>query len=224
MAGGVNVMNSTEFDEPGWGWEALGNFAAGYFGSAIGIAEGGNAAAAFVSSGMFTMVVNDVAGDHDDMYDVAQSFVGGGLSGLLGKNLYKGAIGAKSKGFWGKWYGKGVKFGNEAYAGFFAFDPDDKFCKTPWYSHLGIYAAGFTNGLMVAGFEGWGKEEIANLDLSNTNSILAGGDFVARGLGTFTEFTLTSYAKYGKFKWAGFKDKATNGGMKNLGYLLTTYF
>jgi len=106
----------------------------------------------------------------------------------------------------------------------FAFDPDDKFCKTPWYSHLGVYAAGFTNGLIVAGFEGWGKDELRKLDLSKTNSILAGSDFMTRSFGVFTEFTLTSYAKYGKFKWTGFGNKAGKGSIKNLGYLLTTYY
>ena len=108
--------------------------------------------------------------------------------------------------------------------GFYAYEQDEKLLETHGYSHLGVVAGGFANGLIVAGFEGLGKDEIANFKISNSNSILAGSDFAARSLGTFAEFTMTSYAKYGKFKWTGFADKAGKGGLKNLGYLLTTYF
>ncbi len=106
----------------------------------------------------------------------------------------------------------------------YAFDKEDKFLETPWYAHIEIFGAGAANGLLVAGFEGWGKDELRKLDLSKTNSIIAGSDFATRSLGTFAEFTLSSYAKYGKSKWTGFADKAGKGGLKNFGYLFTTYF
>ena len=223
VAGSSNMYNNTDFDEAGWGWEALGHFGAGYLGSAVGI--NGHTEAAFSLSGTLTMLVNEFAGDHDGIYDVYQSFVGGGLSGLLGKNLYKNALGVKSEGFWGKWYGKGVKYGNEAYAGFFAFDKEDKFLKTPLYSHLGIYAAGFANGVIVAGFDEF-SEDIFD-ELGATKGFAKSGiELGVRSLGVGTEFGLTSFAKskYKTINGKGFGSKAGKGSLKNLGYILTTYY
>jgi hypothetical protein len=72
-----------------------------------------NGYTAFVTAGSLTMITDGIAGDFEDEYDMAQSFVGGGLSGLVGKNINKKITGGP-KTFWDKWYGKGIAFGNES--------------------------------------------------------------------------------------------------------------
>ena len=105
----------------------------------------------------------------------------------------------------------------------FASNLSDKFCKTSWYSHLGIYAAGFANGLIVAGFEGNINNPLT-VDLNEYGKSVL--DFTSRSLGVVVEFGLTSYAK-SKYKYINGKDfggKFVKGSLKNLGYILTTYY
>ena len=108
---------------------------------------------------------------------------------------------------------------------FYAYDKEDKFLKTPWYAHLGVFAAGFANGALVGGFE---KKKDVIFGALGPDNILArsGIDFFARGIGVTTEFTMASFAKskYKSLSFEGFSKKAGKSVPKVFGYLLTTYY
>ena len=99
-----------------------------------------------------------------------------------------------------------------------------KFFKEPITYHLGIYAAGFANGLIVAGFEGNEKAIFGAFSSEDYGQPIL--EFGARSLGVGTEFGLTSFAKskYKTINGKGFGGKAGKGSLKNIGYILTTYF
>ncbi len=109
---------------------------------------------------------------------------------------------------------------------FFAYDKEDKFLETPWYSNIGVMAAGFTNGALVGGFEK-GKGEIFRfLKAQSSETYQAGIEFMARGIGVTAEFSMTAFSKskYKYLSFEGYGEKSGKSVPKVLGYLLTTYY
>jgi hypothetical protein len=79
--------------------------------------------------------------------------------------------------------------------GFYAYDKDDKFLKTPWYSHLGVFAAGFANGALVGGFEKGKKDVFKLMQINDYKIFKYGTDALVRSAAVAIEFGGTSLAK-----------------------------
>jgi len=115
-----------------------------------------------------------------------------------------------------------MEFGNESVAKSFAYDDEDKFFDKHWTVHAGTWASGFANGTLVGTFDGWGKGKLETLQYGKEK--LSGIEFGVRSIGVVTEFGIGSLAKYGKIKWNGFAGKAGKSSVKNVGYLLISYY
>jgi RHS repeat-associated protein len=233
ISGINNSLNQTEWDDAGFGWEALGHFAAGYIGSSMGLRDKelfAKAISVAVSGGL-TVVINEARGDHEDEYDILQSFIGGGLSTLVGMNLSKNlakntalqeVAASKAKKFWKQWYGKGTKSALEGYAAFFAYDKEDKFLKTPWYAHIGVAATSFAVGSGINLFEKNDDRIFFKMGINESPFLKYSTNALVRLLGVTLEYRSTK-----EFKSLNLKDYGKKTGKsvpKLLGYLLTTYY
>jgi len=78
--------------------------------------------------------------------------------------------------------------------------------------------------LIVAGFEGYRVNIIESFKVGETAMPFI--EFGSRSLGVISEFGLMSFAKskYKTINGKGFGGKAGKGSLKNIGYILTTYF
>jgi hypothetical protein len=164
-----------------------------------------------------------IAGDIDDTYDLAQSFAGGGLSGVLGGKIHGKAMGYKAKKGLASYMKSGAKNAAENWVSAFAFDKEDKFLTKPWHTHLGVLGAGFANGVAMGVFDGYAKDAFNEIGIKKYlfRSLT---DFGVKTTGATIEYGLTSYAKYGKLKWNDFGKKGSKSFVKNLGLILVTYY
>ena len=107
----------------------------------------------------------------------------------------------------------------------YAYNKEDKFLKTPWYAHIGVAAAGFANGLLVAGFEKGKVEIFDNLGIES-RVLKYGTDALVRSAAVAIEFGGTSLAKSkGKsISFYEFDKKYYKVLPKLAGYLLTTFY
>lgn len=226
MAGSINMMSNTEFDEQGWGWEAFGNFAAGFIGAYVGAGVEHGAIAAFNISGGLTLAVNGFSGDIETPYDAAQLYVGGGLSGIAGVKSYTSLSKTSSKGKFLKSAFKNMyKYGNTAIANAFAYDDEDKFFKKPISYHIGIYAGGAVNGLLNSVDKDMLKKAtpIVKLLGGDPDEFVISSIIVLKTAGVSAEIGFANLVKKGKFTLSG-KDTGKKFGkaaLKNAAYLLT---
>jgi RHS repeat-associated protein len=77
--GGINnSLNNTEWKDAGFGWEALGHFAAGYLGASLAIEGQGELTeivSGFITSGFLTGTLDAARGDHQSEADFFKSFL-----------------------------------------------------------------------------------------------------------------------------------------------------
>ncbi|MCC5929447.1 MAG: hypothetical protein JJU28_09400 [Cyclobacteriaceae bacterium] len=214
FSGAVNMANNYDSDK-GLG-HMLGNFAAGYVGSAVGI--GGEEVAGDVLGGFFTGGVltgmNDMAhGRIDNEYSLVQSFVGGGLSTLAGKS-FNGSISEK----WGiadKYANKEIfaKYGLQNVASNFAYDKKQEFFKKP----LAIHGAAF----MVGGIGASVQEGIMEGNQSESEFFNFSKRFGLSMLTYGAEYSSNYYfktkmqqVKYGDYR----RSKGASYGVKSFAY------
>jgi len=202
IGGGLNVVNNYN-PEQGIGLHTLGHFVAGAVGSYLGITEGGGAG--FFAGGSLNMASDILTGQVENRYGAFQSFVGGGLSAMAGRNFYN-SLGKK----WGldaignpeaRIMNKFASYGLQNVASNFAFDSRQEFFSKP----LAMHGAAFMVGGIGASLQGG----IMNAEFGRSTL----GNFGARlGLSSaasFSEYTLNNYFKT-KMKYVQYGNYASN--------------
>jgi hypothetical protein len=106
--------------------------------------------------------------------------------------------------------------------GFYAFDKDDKFLKTPWYAHLGVMATSFAVGSGIGLFEKNDTGVFRAIGINKSTTLKYGTNAFIRTLGASLEFWSTK--QYQSFTSKEYGDKNLKKLPKVLGYLLTTYY
>jgi hypothetical protein len=81
--------------------------------------------------------------------------------------------------------------------GFYAFDKEDKFLKTPWYVHIGVAATSFAVGSGIGMFEKNPSRVFETLGINNSTTLKYSTNAVVRILGASLEFWSTKqYQSY----------------------------
>lgn len=218
LGGVTNAINNYDSDA-GWG-HLLGNFAAGYFGSAVGIGIEDGGAAGFFVGGVLTGM-NDMAhGRIDNQYRLAQSFVGGGLSALAGKSFHQSVI--KKWGLADKTAAAIKKNGMDRFASYglqnvaanFAYDRDQAFFEKPLAIHGMTFMVGGIGAELQAGI--MGKEFVRNYKFAEFGMkfLLSTGSYFSEYSANYFFKTKMQYVKfwgYGNYKGASY-------GIKSLAY------
>ena len=206
FSGGLNMANN--YDPDAGVGHMLGNFAAGYIGSAIGIGEK-DAVGAFFTGGALTSMNDILHGRIENEYGLAQSFVGGGLSALAGKSFSDVTKDAK------KWLDKDLfaKYGLQNVAANFAYDKEQAFFKKP----IAIHGAAFMMGGIGASLQ----QGIMKGDRLWSDGLTFAKRYGLSTLAYGAEYSLNyyfktkmQYVKYGDYR----RNKAWSFGVKSLAF------
>jgi hypothetical protein len=196
-AGVTNAINNYR---PDAGFShMLGNFAAGYLGSAVGLTDGPGG---FFTGGLLTGM-NDLAhGKIDNEYRLLQSFVGGGLSALAGKSFHE-SVSKK----WGltdkatdvvkkKGMDRFTSNGLQNVAANFAYDKDQEFFEKPFAIHAMMFMVGGLSAELQAGIMGGKRFDDAGLTFAK-RFVLSMISYGAEYSVNYYFKTKMQYVKYG---------------------------
>jgi hypothetical protein len=106
--------------------------------------------------------------------------------------------------------------------GFYAYDKDDKFLKTPWYDHLGVVATSFAVGSGIGMFEKNDTGIFRTIGIDESKTLKYSTNAFVRTLGASLEFWSTK--QYQSFTSKEYDEKNFKKLPKIFGYLLTTYY
>lgn len=215
---------------------SLGYFAAGFLGSAAGLAgaESSSIAAMFVGGSFNTLagaVEANITGDEYGGYQIAQKFMGGALSSLAGVGLYGSMTGSNAgqylmdnkylfgKGKMAASLNKATFYGIQSSAMDFAYTPQETYLKRTGAQHATIFGAGFVGGFINS----YAKE---GFPFGDRKQISRMANHFAIGLvGYGSELSIANWgrSKYFPSGWydSKWEQKARIIGLKDVIYTLT---
>jgi hypothetical protein len=218
VGGAVNMMNQHDAKR-GFGLHSLGYFAAGAVGAAAGVDGLG---LGILMGGTANVLAGHGAGNISSGYGMAQHFVGGALSAVAGRQLYRG-LGKVSGNFYPgsdalstfadrlnipEGIRKGLSYGSQNVASRFAYTDRKYFTGASLGNHLLGFAAGAGGGYLqyklMLGDDLFGKihPNYRNFSLPKTIGLKVAYSTLSYGL----EYAANTQLTYGRQNWKGYFD------------------